>query len=392
MPKDIAPGTERNEGTVVRVVLAVLRYLPALGGSTRVVQLLAEGVAARGHEVTVVTQEEPGCPAEEQIGGVSVVRLRMRHVGGFRVPRNYLGRLRGLDADVFHLHGNRIWCADYYFPFARSFDWPQVITPHGFYHYWMRRGTIRWLYYDHYFPGRLRAFDRYIALTEGEARQVVGWKFPPERLRTIPNGIDLGEFALPSGDPVATRSSWGLTARHLAVYVGGLYDNKRVDRLVRAIARLRGDWGLVVVGVDVPGSAYDRAHCEALARDLGVPVRFLGPTSREDVLDALGAADAYVQGSAFEGFGIGLLEAMAAGLPFVAYDAGAARELAATGAGFVVGSDEEMAARLTEVVDHRETFTRAARDAIPAYSAERMVDRHLDLYRSVLRTAPRSER
>ncbi|HYB78942.1 MAG TPA: glycosyltransferase family 4 protein [Thermoplasmata archaeon] len=367
----------------MRLVLAVLRYLPALGGSTRVVQLLAEGVAARGHEVTVVTQEEPGSPTREVIGGVQVERVGMRHVGGFRIPRGYLHRLRTLDADVFHLHGNRIWCVDYYLPFARSFSWPQVITPHGFYHYWMRRGFVRWLYYERYFPGRLRAFDRYIALTEGELEQVAGWKFPREQIQRIPNGVDLSEFRELHPDADATRTSLGISNRRMAVYVGGLYDNKRVDRIVRAVARTHGAWGLAVIGHDIPGTPYDQRHCEALARELGANVRFLGPRPRTEVLRALASADAYLQGSAFEGFGVSLLEAMAAGLPFIAFDAGASRELAATGAGYLVSSEAEMADRLNDVVDHREDLRRSALAAIPSYSAERMVDRHLEIYREL---------
>ncbi len=372
----------------MRLVLAVLRYLPALGGSTRVVQLLAEGVAARGHEVTLVTQEEPGCPAREEIAGVSVVRIGMRHLAGFRVPKGYLRELRQLRADVFHLHGNRIWCADYYFPFARSFRWPQVITPHGFYHYWMRPGLVRSLYYDRYFPGRLRAFDRYIALTGAEREQVTRWRYPSSRIRTIPNGIDLGEFAVRPEGTEQARESWGLSTPRVAVYVGGLYDNKRVDRLVRAVARTRGAWGLVVVGVDLPGTPYDRRHCEALARELGASVRFLGPRPRKEVLRALAAADAYVQGSQFEGFGVSLLEAMAAGLPFVAFEAGAARELASTGAGFVVASEAEMAERLEELAGRAEEMRRSARSAVRDYTAAKMVDRHLELYESILPTEP----
>ena len=108
---------------------------------------------ARGHSVTVVTQAEPETPPEETIADVRVLRLAMRRVAGFRVPKGYLRLLRSLEADVLHLTGNRIWNVDYYLPFARSFDWPQVIMPLGFYHYWMRTGFIRWLYYDRYLPG-----------------------------------------------------------------------------------------------------------------------------------------------------------------------------------------------------------------------------------------------
>jgi glycosyltransferase involved in cell wall biosynthesis len=307
----------------------------------------------------------------------------MRHVAGFRVPRGYLRLLRQLDADVFHLHGNRIWCADYYFPFARSFDWKQVLTPHGFYHYWMRPGALRWLYYDQYFRRRIRAFDRYIALTAGERDQVLGWKFPPERLTIVPNGIDPAEFSGASADAGATRAGWGLGTAHVGVYAGGLYDNKRVDRVIRSLGGAGGDWGLVVFGPDVAGTPFDQAHCDRLAHELRVPVRFLGPQPREIVVRSIAAADAYLQGSAFEGYGIALLEAMAAGVPFVAFDAGAARDLAATGAGFVVSTEAEMTARLPELLARRDEMERAARAAIPNFTAERMVERHLELYRSL---------
>jgi glycosyltransferase involved in cell wall biosynthesis len=367
----------------LRIVLTVLRYLPALGGSTRMVQLLAEGFASRGHTVTVVTQEEPSSPPEEDVAGVRVLRLRMGHAGRFRVPQGYLGLLRRTEADVFHLHGNRIWCADYYFPFARTFDWPQVITPHGFYHYWMRPGPLRVLYYERYFPGRLRAFQRYIALTEGERTQVEGWRYPADRIRVIPNGIDLSEFDRTPTPRETVRTGWSLDCPRIALTVGGCYDNKRVDRLVRAVAATRGEWGLVVIGPDVPGSPYDRAHCERLAKDLHVAVRFLGPQGRSKVLDAYRSSDAYLQGSAFEGFGVSLLEAMAASLPFVAFDAGAARELSQTGAGFCVSSVEEMVARLRELPERGPEMGRAAKKAVPDWSADHMVERHLEVYRSI---------
>ncbi|MGD0588312.1 MAG: glycosyltransferase family 4 protein [Thermoplasmata archaeon] len=367
----------------MRIVLPVLRYLPALGGATRHVQLLAEGFAARGHSVTVVTQSEPDTSAEETIAGVRVVRLGMRHVAGFRVPKGYLHLLRSMDADVLQQTGNRIWNVDYYLPFARSFEWPQVIMPLGFYHYWMRKGVVRWLYYDQYLPGRLRAFDRYVALTKGERDQVIRWKYPAERIRVIPVGIDLAEFARPSRSRESVRKSWGLPTSRVAVYVGGMYDNKRVDRLIRAVAATKGAWGLIIIGVDIPGTSYDRAHCEHLTHELSAPVRFLGAVPRPDVVDALFAADAYVQGSEFEGFGISLLEAMAVGRPFVAFDTGAARELSGTGAGICVRSEGEMTAALASLPERAEELGKAGRLAAQNYSVDRMVERHLELYESI---------
>jgi glycosyltransferase involved in cell wall biosynthesis len=255
--------------------------------------------------------------------------------------------------------------------------------PMGFYHYWMRPGLVRWLYYDKYFARQIRAFDGYIATTRGERDQVVRWKYPPERVRVIPIGIDLDELAAPPEAADAVRAEWDLRTPRVAVYAGGYYDNKRVDRLVRAVAATRGEWGLVVIGPDVSGNPYDRAHCETLARELSAPVRFLGAVPRPVVLSSLHAADAYVQGSAFEGFGIGLLEAMAAGRPFVAFDAGAARELSATGAGTCVTSEAEMARALLALPPLAAEMGARGRAAVQQFSRERMVDAVLDFYRQL---------
>jgi glycosyltransferase involved in cell wall biosynthesis len=367
--------------------MAIHRYFPATGGSERIGQMIAEGVARRGHSVVVVTQAEPEAPAIEELNGVTVRRIAMRKIGRFRIPRGYLPLLRGLEADVFHLHGNRIWCADYYLPWARSFSWPQVITPHGFYHYWMRRGLLRWWYYQHYFPARLRAFDSYVALTQGERAQVQGWGYPIDRLCVIPNAVDGAEFSSPPHGTEAVRASWGLQTPHIGLYVGALFDNKRVDRLIRVTARLRDEWGLVVIGGDGPPSPYDRSHCERLARQLSAPVRFLGAQPRSTVISAMFAADAYWQGSAFEGFGVSLLEAMAAGLPFVAMKAGAAQELSQTGAGFCVTSEDEMVEKIRALSSRRDEMSVAARLAAQHYSSDRMIDSYTSLYQSMLRRA-----
>ncbi|MFZ0892380.1 MAG: glycosyltransferase family 4 protein [Thermoplasmata archaeon] len=369
----------------MRIVVAIHRYFPATGGSERTAQVIAEGAAHRGHEVTVVTQAETGAPAREVLNGVTVIRIGMRKFGRFRIPRGYLPVLRSLPADVFHLHGNRIWCVDYYLPWARSFSWPQVITPHGFYHYWMRRGFIRWLYYQHYFPARLRAFAAYAAHTEGERDQAVSWGYPSDQIKVIPASVDIAEFSSPPVDIPAVRAAWGLSPPRIGLFVGALFDNKRVDRLIRAVAATHGEWGLVVIGADGPTSPYDRGHCEQLAQQLGAPVRFLGPQPRAAVISAMFAADAYLQGSAFEGFGVSLLEAMAAGRPFLAFDTGAAHELSRTGAGFCVQSEGEMIERLKGSTAEFNSMGAVGRAAAREYSPDRMVDRYLAVYESIAR-------
>lgn len=369
----------------MHLLYASHRYHPIPGGTERIAQLLAEAAVRAGHRATMITQVEPGTAPRETVNGVEVVRLPMRPIAGVRVPQGYLRLLRRTRAEVFHVQGNRIWCADFYFPVANLFPWRQLVTGHGFYQYAMHpKAWDRW-YFERYFPRILGPFDRYVCDTEYERQQLLGWGVPPERLARIPLGADIDEFRHASVDPRRVREEWGIQAPHVAVYVGGFFENKRVDRLIEAIGRRAGAWALVVVGRDLPGAPFDRAHCEALARRLGVELHVAGVLDRPATVAAFLAADAVVSGSEYEGFGVALAEAMAAGKPFVAWASGAAPEMAATGAGVAVRSIDAFAEGLEQLESASERVARGARARAAAeeWSTAAMCRRYLELYRAL---------
>jgi glycosyltransferase involved in cell wall biosynthesis len=364
------------------LVVACHSYYPAVGGVERLVQGLVEELVRRGTDATVVTRQEPGTARQEMVAGVRVIRLPMRRVGRFHVPRGYLRTLRELRPDVFHLSGNRVWCADFYLPWAGRFDWPQVMTGHGFYQYEMhRRLWDRW-YFERYLPGRIRRLDLYTPITGHERDQLLGWGVAANQLDLIPNGIALDEVQGPRTSPTEVRSHWGLRTPFVGVYVGGFYENKRVDRLVRAVAATRGRWGLVAAGRDLPGSRYDRSTVARLGAELDANLVLQDVLPRSDVLDGLNAADVAVLGSSYEGFGLFLLEAMAMGRPFVAFRTGAAPELAATGAGICVDTEEEFTAALNRLEDEgtRRGMGARGREAVRDFSVARQAARYLAAY------------
>ena len=366
----------------MRLLVACHSYYPTVGGVERLVQGLVEELARRGVDVTVVTRLDPGTSRQETLGGVQIVRIPMWHLGRFHVPRGYLRTLRGQHPDVFHLSGNRVWCADFYLPWAGRFGWPSVMTGHGFYQYEMHRRLYDRWYFERYLPGRIRKFDVYTAITAHERDQLISWGVDPSRIDLIPNGIPLEEFDQPRANPLEVRSRWGLRSPLVGVYVGGFYENKRVDRLVRAVAATQGRWGLLAAGRDVPGSRYDRAAIAQLARQLDADVVLRDLLPRNEVLDDLSAADAIVLGSSYEGFGLLLLEAMAMGRPFVAFRTGAAPELAATGSGICVDTEEEFVAALRRLEDEstRRTMGARGREAVRGYSVTQQATRFLAAY------------
>src|SRR5437588_334726 len=140
----------------MRLIVTVERYAPAIGGAERVAQRVSEGLAARGHEVHVVTS---GAPPSQSLGGVSVHRLPL---GGNEVQgiRGDAGAVRALierlEPDLVFNYAAQSWptdlCADLLAEPGRP---RMVLAPCGFSGLHNRR-------YEAYFaamPQRLRAYD-----------------------------------------------------------------------------------------------------------------------------------------------------------------------------------------------------------------------------------------
>ncbi len=160
-----------------------------------------------------------------------------------------------------------------------------------------------------------------------------------ERLRTLgacrgpiteaPNGIDLDAIRSARPDEAATD----------LVVVGRLMAHKRVDMLLEAVALLHADG--VPVTCRVIGDGPERLRLHRHAQTLGIQdaIDFRHDVGEQHHLYALiKAAKVFVFPSAREGFGIAVLEALAAGLPVVTTSApdNLARHLAARSSGSII--------------------------------------------------------
>ena len=188
-------------------------------------------------------------------------------------------------------------------------------------------------------PRSLRTADVVVVLSEMVSRQVVNqFGVDPERVVVVPCGTDkwAESPARPGRAPVV-------------IYPAVTHPHKNHSTLIEAFARVAGrhpDASLVFTGA--PGSADTEVRATAEASGIGHRITFTGRIPAADLATLMAGATVMAYPSRYEGFGIPVLEAMAAGVPAVVAAGTAAADLA-TSAGVVLEPDD--VAGWAEVID-----------------------------------------
>ena len=153
----------------------------------------------------------------------------------------------------------------------------------------------------------------------------------PARITVIPGGVD--ERFGPHADAEAAAAALGLR-RPYVLTVASLTARKNLAALATSAARLAAD------GIELVVAGGDRPQLRAEPGDLGV--RLLGHVPDEHLPGLYAGARAFVLPSRYEGFGLTVLEAMAAGTPVVASDTTALPETVGD-AGLLVSPEDPAA-------------------------------------------------
>jgi glycosyltransferase involved in cell wall biosynthesis len=162
--------------------------------------------------------------------------------------------------------------------------------------------------------------DGLITVCAALKEELVRLGVPPERVRTLRNGVDLEIFKpLPSQQ---AKDALAVNGPVLAS-VGGLIARKGHDLVIRALEHLPE------VTLLIAGQGPEKAALARLASALGVErrVRFLGSVPHERLREIYSAADALVLASSREGWPNVLLESMACGTPVIASNVWGAPEI-----------------------------------------------------------------
>ena len=363
--------------------LAIVHTENSCGWGGQEIRILTEarGFLDRGHRVTLIAPAEaPIAPAGEAMG-IPVVRLPIarKRLPALIALRRWLARHRD-EVDVVNTHSSTdSWLAA--IACATLAHAPPIVRTRHVSTTVRNTATTRWLY------GRAAAH----VVTTGEALR---WQLardndvPPERMTSIPTGIDLARFV--PGDAAAARARLGLPARPALGIVSTLRSWKGHQYLFDALAADRAAWAgwqVVVVG---EGPYRDRLDAHLARLGLAGDIRFVG--QQRDVVPWLQALDLFTLPSyGEEGVPQAIMQAMACALPVVSTSVGAIAEaVEAAVTGLIVPPRDALAlgaalARLREDPGLRRRFGAAARArAQERFGLDAMLDRMETVFRRVL--------
>ncbi len=373
----------------MKILEMLTYYRPHVSGLTIYVERLSQALAARGHQVTVLTsQYDRSLPREEVLGGVRVVRVPVL----FRVSKGVIMPTLGLEAtrqvlahDVVHLHLPQFDAAGVALR-GRVFRRPAVITYHcdvklppGLFNRVVNAVVHLMDHLAAVFAHQVVTYTQDYADHSPYLRRYrhkLTTILPPV---TLPKATpeDVAAFAR-QHNPQGRRPVIGMAAR-LAAEKGVEYLVAAMDRIVtrypQALVLYAGPYEHVL-----GEEAYRRRVMPAIRRlEQAGHWRFVGLLSPEEMAAYYPNLDVLVLPSlnSTESFGLVQIEAMMNGVPVVASNLPGVRQpIKMTGMGEIaeVGDAESLAQAILKVLEHPEAYRgdpeEVARRFAPAATAE----------------------
>jgi len=319
-------------------------YPDSVGGSNRVVFEISKGLAARGHNVHLLTRRiDKGFPVHEEIEGIHVHRyeapgkrwLIHNFHAVINIPRLFRELSSALDFDLIHYHdvfsslginlatlGKRIpkVATNYSLGYIETLieNPPEAggsstarLIGKALVKAYARviKGIERW---------NLSQAAKIIVLSDfsrDHLRRFLG--FREEDIVIIPGGVDLDTFHPGDGDRPALKKALGLepdrpllfTVRRLAYRMG-------LDNLIKAMVEVRKRRPDVLLIIGGGGHLRDMLQELVMRLNLEDNVRLIGLIDEEKLPIYYQAADLFILPTqALEGFGLITLEALACGCP-----------------------------------------------------------------------------
>ncbi len=348
-------------------VLHVINSL-AIGGAERLVSSLVERLGEAGVDSEILVLKR--ARRELEFKG----SLKSLNSSSVYSPLNVLkirDFLRGYD--LIHVH---LFPAFYWVHFAlRGDEIPLVLTEHGTDNRRRRIGALRGIERRVY--GR---YKRIIAISESVRESLLKWLGEDfsERIEVVRNGVDID--GIRRSDPEILDVPFDVKI----VMVGRFAHQKDQLTLVKSLEYLPKNVGALLIG---GGKLLRKVERKVKELSLEGRVVFLGETL--NVYRILKGSDVYVHSVLSEGFGLSVVEAMAAGLPVVVSDIESLREVVGdSGLYFKRGDPRSLARALKRLLSDEKTrmeYSKRSHSRAEMFDISKTLEGYMKIYKEVIR-------
>lgn len=299
----------------MKIAFVCLRFYPHIGGVEAVVLNLASNLAAKGIEVTVLTQtDNKNLAIEEKLNNFTIKRFFENGFSEIKFSYSlfkYLQKNSG-KYDLIHSQNYHAFPSLYVAVTKKS---PIVFSPH--YHGKGHKFFTNLLHYPYRFAGRFIFSNANVILCDTYAEVLLIKKHFQflKNITVIPLGIDI--------KGIQTAKKNNNTSRYI-LSVGRLERYKNVELIIRSLQYLKNNINLLIVGY---GTQMQNLKNLSHKLNLSSRITFIENISNEKLYSYIKNAEAYVTMSSMEAYGLSLLEAVSAGIGIVASDIPPHREL-----------------------------------------------------------------
>ena len=363
----------------MRILNVTETYAPFLefGGPPVKVRALTEGLARKGHQVTVLTadwglEKHEDVTGEKNLAERSPFGWRRREDGGETIylptwlhyrqvswnpaVKRYC-RARLANFDVAHVFGLYDLLGPAVAAACRKRAMPYVVEPIGMFIPIVRNLWLKRMYHRVWGRRMLQGAAAVVATSEQEIEELAAGGIPRAKMVMRRNGVEAPE-SWP--EPGTFRKKLGISREaNVVLFLGRLSAKKSPDLLLRAFAevkkRLEGTLlRLVFAGPD-EGGVKTQLERMAVQLDAAREVQFTGPIFGQDKWAAYREADVFVLSSRNENFGNTAAEAVASGTPVIVTEQCGIASLLANEAGLVVKHEvRHVAEALARVLTDKE--------------------------------------
>lgn len=356
----------------MKILHTVEQYAPSVGGSQEVIRQISEHLVKLGHDVTVATGRNES-RGSSVINGVKIRSFNVRGnaVSGMKGEvdkyREYVG---SSNFDIVLNYAAQTWTTDSLIDILQTIKGKKVFVPCGF------SGLKHPAFKEYYanVPNWVNMYDAvvYTSDTYIDYEYLRGKIF--SRAQIIPNGASEVEFRNLIPDSTL-RTRYKIPANNkLILNVSSHVFSKNHKAIIAIFKKVKIKSATLII----IGNSFEEKECteycyknsnafnRSFLRYFDAKQIVVLDASREETLKAYNSSDIFLFPSLIECAPLVLYECMAAGLPFIAYDAGNTVEIATESkAGNIVKNEHDAAYILKQLIDNtkaRKLMSKEARE------------------------------